>query len=175
MARLVVLEFADNDNADLFVKSINWESDVTGKANPVVIDSRQYPDDSVGNVDATVVGLFALPVNFCEGSLTTGCLPHRGKLGWYWVLGQKFGWWVCRVCKKPARPKSHENLIRNVVGEAVNLLTDSSLEEQTVFDAGWGAYRNDTAVPDTWRQGVPLDDYVPERVPDEEGKDHRAE
>lgn len=123
MARLVILEFEDNIDAEDFAASVH------------------YP----------VVGIFALPTTFCEGSPTTGCMKHQGKLGWYWTRGDSFGWWICRVCHKPAKPKSHENLVRNTVSEGVNLLVGNNDEQQDVFDAGWGAYRN-AEVLDQWRR-----------------------
>jgi hypothetical protein len=145
MARLVVLRFEDNEDADLFAA---WDHN---------------RDNFSGNVQT--VGLWALPTQFCEGSLAHGCTGYR-RFGRFWTTGKKFGWVVCRVCKKPARPKSNDSLVRNIVSRAVNLLFPDQQDVPSVFDAGWGAYRNDTQVPDSYRDGSrdQYDGYVPPRM-----------
>jgi len=117
MARLVVLQFDDNDEAEGFVT-----------------------DGGNGYHEQKVVGLFAMPTQFCPQSGSGGCQKNKRVQGWQ--RGRKFGWWVCSICKKPSGfipPEKPNELWRRVVSQGVNLLRqpdDQNLE--TIHDEGWG-------------------------------------
>jgi len=125
MARLVVLQFEDNDEAEAFVKAqhVLWSDEHT---NTSKLRSAEF------------VGLFALPTIFCEGH------GNSKQLGF--ARGVKYGWWVCSRCGKPARSRTIENLIRNVLSQGRNFLTQPQTEDEkfppadvaTVNDPGWG-------------------------------------
>lgn len=121
MARLVVLRFDDNEVADEFIKN--------GKD---FLDSTY--DNFWGNVH--VKGLYAMPTQFCDSG--GGC--STGKRIQFWTRGTKFGWWVCKVCRKPAKT-TEEKTIRAVVSQGTNLLKAEGEPQEvlTVFDKGWGA------------------------------------
>lgn len=71
MARHVVVEFDDNEAADKFIAKF------------------------AGKTSTRVVGLFALPVKFCMCPTPTGYIKDEV------VRGERFGWWVHVVCKRP--------------------------------------------------------------------------
>ena len=69
MARLVVVEFLNNDEADRFVDKL--------------------AADHVAGKPRRAIGSFPTPTKFCA------CDPHTRKSG----RTTKFGWWVCLSCK----------------------------------------------------------------------------
>lgn len=142
MARIVVLQFEDNSDADEFIK----EHD----------ELMYYPEGSMGGVsnDAVmiyageVVGVFAMPTQFCANSGSGGCSTNKRIRAW--SRGKKFGWWVCSICKKPSNfvpPERRERpeLWRRVISQGVNLLfAPEDQSPESVHDEGWGAYREGT-------------------------------
>ena len=157
MARYVVLSFEDNDEADDFVKAVQSRGDYPGEAGCVAsLHARSDRDDPEIYVSAELEGVFAKPTLFCEGNFSSGCGGTRGKFGRYWGISKKYGWRVCLTCAKPAKPiRGPENLMRNVITHAKNLLFTSPLAqtagEPHVTDAGWGQYANDVSVRDNDR------------------------
>ena len=119
--RYVVLQFEGNEEAEEYVRYLKAFQD-----NP-----PPYTKGTGGQV----IGLFAGPTQFCT------CTGGKGRIH-AWTLGQKFGWWVCRSCKKPAKA-SHGPLqqMRSVVSQARNLLLaeEEDQAEESVFQEGWGA------------------------------------
>jgi len=109
MARYVVLEFEDNEDAEHFVGDVFYH----------------YAGE--------VVGLFAKPTQFCDGG---GCTRGRVQP---WARGAKFGWWVCRTCKKPTSAGGGEKLMHHVLSQAVNLLPGIKQAPASVMTEGWGA------------------------------------
>lgn len=106
MARVIVLEFSDNEAAEAFCRASLAESEPT----------------------YTLQAMVARPTTYCRG-------PHRvpGKLksqmGWTRTI--KFGWWVCSVCNKPA-PTVVRNFIANMVGGYNDLLPTVTGGEPTL-------------------------------------------
>lgn len=90
MARLVVVEFDDNAQADVFIAKLNKA------ANP------RY----------RVVGLFAKPVKWCECPRPTGYDKNEV------VMGGSYGWWVHKICRRP-RKGTHQphNLMEPVLAQ----------------------------------------------------------
>lgn len=87
MARYLVIEFLDNEQADAFVQKIDEQT----KAG------KRY----------RVVGMFSPPRIFgcqCPISSGTGSAFYRNEKA---ERGDKFGWWLCGTCKKP-RPGGHQ-------------------------------------------------------------------
>lgn len=86
MAKYVLVQFDNDDDADGFVKTLDMRSDV--------------PDQAT----MKVVGVFKKPTLFCE------CTTPSEKS----VRGAKWGWWLCRNvgCGKPKRGQfqGHRNL-----------------------------------------------------------------
>lgn len=83
MARLVLVEFDSNSQADAFIQRID-------KAN--------------GHF--RIVGLFAKPTKWCICPRPTGYAKNEV------VMGGSYGWWVHRLCRRP-RKGTHQphNLI----------------------------------------------------------------
>jgi hypothetical protein len=116
MARIVVLRFEDNDEADYYVELIN----------------RARENPSFEGQGATIELVLAAPTLFCPTS--GGCGPGRVK---GFARGNKYGWWICETCHKPSKSITGEKLIRSVVSQGVNLLQEKQ-EPASVFDEGWG-------------------------------------
>jgi ribosomal protein L37AE/L43A len=85
VARYVVVEFDDNDEADSFVNTL-------GVFNP--------SDDGSS---MRVIASYMKPTQFCE------CPKPEEKS----VRGKKYGLWVCRMCNKPHKKmwQSPRNLL----------------------------------------------------------------
>jgi hypothetical protein len=84
MARLVILEFEDNDAAERFTQSMN------NRLGP-----GSLPQASVAMAYADVIAVFAKPTKFCECPASTKkSLSSFGK-------SKKYGWYVHRTCGKP--------------------------------------------------------------------------
>lgn len=88
VAMLVVLSFDDDEQALTLIE-----------------DMLDHPDDMIltpsqeNDVHGKVQALYKWPTQFHEPHETHGA----GKTGQAFQLGQKFGWWICAVCKKPSR------------------------------------------------------------------------
>lgn len=120
MARLVVLEFDDNTQAETLID--DWwralQSTPASEDGTVRVDLLTPVQEN--NVQCKVVGLFARPTVFCNPAddLHRG----RGKTGRGWTRGTKYGWWVCAVCKKPSRMWGEG--LQSVLAGARNLLQE---------------------------------------------------
>jgi hypothetical protein len=90
MAYLVLLSFDDEEQAMTLVEGILDYPD--GK---VLTPVQEY------DVHAKVEAIYKKPTMFCEtfGGCTQGSKKNSGG----WTMGQRWGWWVCAVCKKPSR------------------------------------------------------------------------
>ena len=110
--RYVVLKFDDNDDAEAFVQ--------LALRDPI----KEYE----------AMGLFAGPTQFCT------CTGGRGRIH-SWTRGQRFGWWVCKSCKKPSEATGGPlQQMRAVVSQSRNLLVaDEEQAPATVMMEGWGA------------------------------------
>lgn len=88
MARYVLVEFEENDDAEKFVEAIN-----NGKVFYTTPHRKLEGEFSVvqPNGDTTVRALFAKPTQFCQCS-------NPGDRS---VRGAKFGWYVHAACGKP--------------------------------------------------------------------------
>jgi hypothetical protein len=113
MARYVVLEFDDNDDANSFVE--------------------EMLQDHEG-----VVGVYAKPTLFCPAG---GCSTGRIKsfvqgvnLGW-WVCSN------CK--KPSRAVEGDEQLMRSVIDSAINLLPGSETQAADVFTRGWSVANRD--------------------------------
>lgn len=101
--RFVVLEVQDDKYADWFVEDIQ----------------TQIGDELLQGVK--VVGVFQAPTKYCNP--TDG---HRGKKTQAgWTRGQKYGWWVCGVCKKPSRPWGTN--LNAILSSAKNLMEQNGI------------------------------------------------
>jgi len=75
LARYVLVEFSDDSTANAFCKRIS-EATANGQK-------------------FRLAGLFAKPQKWCE------CTPSFGYQKNQVVMGGKYGWWVCSVCRRP--------------------------------------------------------------------------
>lgn len=111
MARIIILSVPENEEAEDFAR---WLLD--GNA-PKTWDEGDLP---VVPRNTTIEAMIARPTIGCRG-------PHRvpGKLKsqMSWTRTQRFGWWVCGVCKKPS-PTVVRNFIDNMLGGHNNLLPE---------------------------------------------------
>lgn len=111
MARAVVLYFEDNTDAQKLINHVRIEGAV------VTYEYWSHdgtPRDESQRLKATVLGLFALPTNYCtcEGDLGSDV---RHKLH---VQGGKLGWWVHKTCGK-IRPQSFQPNPNNLLLEGI--------------------------------------------------------
>lgn len=111
MARYVVIEFPDNEDAEEFIRRTN---DLNEDARKEKLSFRRR-----------IVGVFVKPGKTCE------CLDRNkanyGDKNWPHATiarGEKFGWWVCSRCNRP-RAAGHQ---------LVNQLLMSETYEGTVFN-----------------------------------------
>jgi len=124
--KYVVLQFDSDDEANEIVQWL-----LAQEQDQQVVHS--FP------AKATVMGVFKGPTVFCD------CKGSKGRIQ-AWTKGQKYGWWVCKACKKPSRAVGGPiHQMRMVVGQGNNLL-DEIVEEPLegdkpaeVWDEGWGA------------------------------------
>ena len=135
MAKYVVLSFDDDSDADNFL-----EYALSGCVASLHVDSA--PDDPQTH-DAQVVGVFKQPTIFCR------CPGGAGRIH-AWTLGQKWGWWVCKNCKRPSEATAGPlQQMRCVVSQAKNLLGEFIMidpvadEPASVWDKGWGVLGRD--------------------------------
>jgi hypothetical protein len=113
MARYIVLEFLDNDQAENFIEKIDAQTKAGKKFR--------------------VVGLFSPPRLFaCQCPITsgTGSALYRPPKA---ERGGKFGWWLCGRCNKP-RPGGHQlnNLLQlgQLFGKAARMKKLTKYEDQ---------------------------------------------
>lgn len=111
MARYVVVEFNDNQDAERFIQTLN-ENNADERKNRRPFSRR-------------VVGVFIKPGKTC------GCTDaHRSNYGdknfgfANIARGEKFGWWVCTRCNRP-RKAGHQ---------LVNQVKLSGLYEGVVYE-----------------------------------------
>lgn len=110
MARYVVIEFDENEDAEEFVKATN--------------ELNAHARDERLSFRRRVVGVFVKPGKTCtcwDGKwINSGDKNRDAGI----ARGEKFGWWVCTRCKKP-RPGGHQ---------LVNQLLLSECYEGTVYN-----------------------------------------
>jgi len=113
MARVIILSIEDNAEAEDFARWL-----LEGKA-PTAEAEGDLPVVPPG---AKIEAMIARPTVGCRG-------PHRvpGRLRSEhgWTRTQRFGWWVCSVCKKPS-PMVVRNFIDNMTGGYNDLLPELS-------------------------------------------------
>lgn len=110
MARLVVLSFDDNEDAEDFIKDVQFQDGTVFTYPEGSNDAESYSTE--------VVGLFAKPTVFCDpGDGHKGKKTQAG-----WTRGKKYGWWVCGACKKPSVLWGKK--FECVIGNGRNLLPD---------------------------------------------------
>jgi hypothetical protein len=91
MASYVLLEFADDAEAERFVARTN---SYFGWIDPRVL-SDPYQIALVEK--RRVLGIWRKPRKFCQ------CRGGNDKTFWGYVRGQRFGWWVHARCGRPSR------------------------------------------------------------------------
>jgi hypothetical protein len=109
MARVIIISVESNGEAESFAR---WMVDK---------DKEGYNEDMpVVPPGAKIEAMIAKPTVACRG-------PHRvpGKLRSQmgWTRTQRFGWWVCSVCKKPS-PTVVRDFIRNMCNGHNDLLPE---------------------------------------------------
>lgn len=119
MARLVVVEFSDNEEAERFAEENRdtvWVVDGTDG------NARARSDDSTW-CKVQVLGLFGFPTTNCTCS---GRLRGKNRV-MAWTRGKKYGWWV-HSCGKPS--KQWGSNIQAVIADGINLLFDTGLRSK---------------------------------------------
>lgn len=96
MARLVVLEFPDNEDAEAFVYGID-----AGAIGP-------------GPAGVQVAAVYARPTKFCTCTTGFGMKQKQGKMAGGFTRTRKYGWWVHAVCGKPTQMWT-ENFQMNLI------------------------------------------------------------
>src|SRR5690554_5764621 len=96
MPKYVLLEFDDDEAAEGAI--MGWMSG--GNMHPEGFDPVR------------VRGVYQKPTKFCDCTKTGERKPNETL-----VRGQKYGWYVCRVCKRPPRVMSQ--LLKNILEGAV--------------------------------------------------------
>lgn len=118
MAVFVMLEFKDDAEAHTFVK----ETLENGIWFPMT-DIPGEPSGLERNKNATVRAVWKKPTIFCDKN--DGHLNMKKKTEQGFTRGQKYGWWVCRVCGKPSKLWAAGNAWNTALG--MNLLPQSEL------------------------------------------------
>lgn len=93
MSYMVLLSFEDEERALQLVESILDDYGVH-------IPYREGTPDDFEEVACKVEAIYKMPTQFCRmpGGCTTGKRSGGG-----WTMGQKWGWWVCAICKMPSK------------------------------------------------------------------------
>lgn len=94
MARFVVVQIPDNEEADAFVKAIENDNLIFGTVvGQIEVDGRMVDEvkyDSP-NSEWKVPQVYAVPTKFCD------CPDYNGKS----VKSSRYGWYVHAKCAKP--------------------------------------------------------------------------
>ncbi len=102
MARIVLVEFADNAEAENFVRQ-------TAEVNRVakIVGITESPDgapvETISWIDAKVAAVVAKPTAWCTCAVPQAVGRRRGKRESGWTRGTTFGWWLCVHCHKPSK------------------------------------------------------------------------
>lgn len=99
MAYYVLLSFDDEEEALTFVEHSDGESSIIHN----------------GKVEA----IYKRPTMFCQ---TPGGCTKGGRRSGGYTMGQKWGWWVCSICKKPSEPY-WDSIVRVQSSFGKNILT----------------------------------------------------
>jgi hypothetical protein len=96
VARFVVVEIPDNEEADAFMKAVQAGEVLFGvPAGTTEVDGRQVEEIKWRGINESgewkVPQVYAVPTKFCE------CPDYEGVS----ARSQKYGWWVHRKCSKP--------------------------------------------------------------------------
>ena len=118
MAVYVLLSFDDDSTAKEFVKDLIAMNKPGGSLGT-----------SLGPNDAEVLGAYKRPTKFCDCGLSGG----KGKLGYSFTQGRKYGWWVHAECGKPTRAAGAVPGLFTTLG--INLLPVSLTKERRY--RGW--------------------------------------
>jgi hypothetical protein len=105
VARVIILAIPDNEDAE------RWARDMLS-----CNDSEQTV---MPPVSTRIEAMIARPTQACQGSHTRSKPGPRSMDGF--TRTQKFGWFVCGVCKRPAKAVV-QNFIRNMLGGYNDLL-----------------------------------------------------
>lgn len=97
MARYVLLQFDNNEDAEQFVEGVKK-------------DAEEFGDQAV----MAAVGLFAKPTNFCDHE------PVKGG----GARGKTFGWYVGRCCNRARRGRQ---FMRNLLFDPSGDILDSDI------------------------------------------------
>jgi hypothetical protein len=89
MARFVMIQIDDNDEADAFVKAIGAYNVIYGTAS----NDADVTEISYKELIASIKAIWAVPTKFCE------CPDYPGVS----VPSQKYRWMVHAKCGKPAK------------------------------------------------------------------------
>jgi ribosomal protein L37AE/L43A len=126
MARFVVVEIPDNEEADAFVEAIQ---------NGYVLFSKPHPklEDEVSvnkpSSEWKVTQVYAVPTMFCE------CLDKKE----WSAKSVKYGWWVCAKCSKPKA---------GALQHPYNLLEKDVDPKERVYYMGFRADRRGWRIPE---------------------------
>jgi hypothetical protein len=85
VAKYVLLQFDNDDQADKFIESVDKDE--------VYRDTSGWLEDAERVHSFFVRGVYKKPTKFCE---CTGNMKNRA-----FTRGTKYGWWVCTKCGKP--------------------------------------------------------------------------
>lgn len=106
--RLVLLQFDDNAAAEAYVASLANGGKVF--ASVPISDEGEY---RVVEADMSLRGFFAQPTRMCE------CGPSKFLLA---GRSDKFGWYVCRNCKRAKPHTTH--LLKNLLKPGIVRVED---------------------------------------------------
>lgn len=102
MARAVIVRFANNAEAERFVRTIANDGYVY--ANPAT-GPVQYAEEMTP-AECSIAAVVAVPTKACTCNvIDTGTRRRRAsKRDSGWVRSKRYGWWICSRCNKPSRP-----------------------------------------------------------------------
>ena len=120
MARLVVLEFDDDGEADTLVEDWNRARQEAPRQEDGTLRIVLLTPQQENDVQCKIIGMYKRPTLFCDPSDGHRCRKTNSG----WTKGKKWGWWVCGSCHKPS--KLWGNNVSAIIGSARNLLLEES-------------------------------------------------
>lgn len=109
MARVVLVTFPDNRDAERFVREVTHYGGVYTDPDSAIDENwsaSPYSEEQVTR-KAIVEAVVAKPVKYCQcaqEAITTGRRRRSGKSRMVgWSRGTRFGWWLCGSCRKPSK------------------------------------------------------------------------
>ncbi len=122
MTSYILIEVEDEEQVQAFLEHTKAEKETVRTGGHARLEINDQASSS--QVDYEIVGIYRKPTQFCT-CVKDGLRKANEKF----TKGQKYGWMVCRLCKKAVYMAMHP---RNLVAPSSHSLT-----EMLFFEYGW--------------------------------------